>query len=205
MSPTLQLEATAFTQAQLIHADAPQIALAGRSNVGKSSLVNALAGRKKLAKVSATPGKTRSVNYYRLEPSNAYIVDLPGYGYAKCSQKERLIWAALLEYYLRETRGLRALAVLLDARLPPQKSDQELIHFASTIRMPIIPVLTKTDKCSKRELDTCKQAWSAFVDPALTIITSSEKRIGIEELWGKFLQILDMSEMSSPHQSIDLE
>ena len=82
MQPSLTLETTAFTEDQLRERETPQVALAGRSNVGKSSLINALAGRRQLAKTSASPGKTRSVNYYRVEPEGFYIVDLPGYGYA---------------------------------------------------------------------------------------------------------------------------
>ena len=97
MRPTLTLETTAYTIEQLARMPQAQIALAGRSNVGKSSLVNALAGRKALAKVSSTPGKTRSVNYYHVDPDGFYIVDLPGYGYARCSQQERQKWGELLE------------------------------------------------------------------------------------------------------------
>ena len=89
MNPVLTLETTAYTLEQLISLPEAQIALAGRSNVGKSSLINALAGRKKLAKVSSTPGKTRSVNYYRVTPHDFYLVDLPGYGYARASHTER--------------------------------------------------------------------------------------------------------------------
>ena len=112
---TLELAATLFTREQLKAALAdmgasPQIALAGRSNVGKSSLLNALARRKQLAKVSSTPGKTRSVNLFRVVPEGFYVTDLPGYGYAKCSQEERKSWAKLIEYYLTQAPRLKALA-----------------------------------------------------------------------------------------------
>ena len=109
---SLELVRTAYTTGQIPEFDLPQIAMAGRSNVGKSSLINALAGRKKLAKVSASPGKTRSVNFYLVQPWNFYLVDLPGYGYARASHEERRHWALVLEKYLSDTRELRGLALL---------------------------------------------------------------------------------------------
>lgn len=189
--PTLTLEATAFTQAQLIRSDAPQMALAGRSNVGKSSLVNALAGRKSLAKVSATPGKTRSVNYYLIGQGPAFLVDLPGYGYAKCGKEEQARWAALLEYYFRSTPGLAGLILLLDSRLSPQKADKDLLAFATSLSLPVIPVLTKSDKCGKKELAACERAWSALVDGTSLIATSSVGKKGISELWQAIQRYLD--------------
>ena len=135
--PTLTLEATTFNKPQLQEPlsvleqrQEAQIALAGRSNVGKSSLVNALARRKQLAKISATPGKTRSINFYRVAPDGFSLVDLPGYGYAKCSQEERKSWAKLIENYLTNTPTLKALALLLDCRIPPQALDRDLADFA---------------------------------------------------------------------------
>lgn len=180
---TLSLEATSFTRSQLIEPETPQIAFAGRSNVGKSSLINALTGRKGLAKVSATPGKTRSINYYRIGGSEAFLVDLPGYGYAKCSKEERNKWAALLEHYFRQTPGLAALALLLDARLAPQRTDTEMLAFAVSLGLPVIPVLTKADKCSKKELDACIRAWGALLDQKTIVVTSAEKKRGTDELW----------------------
>ena len=224
MFPTISLAATAFTKAQLLNPLAPQIALAGRSNVGKSSLINALARRKQLAKTSATPGKTRSINYYLIEcpalPQNAaeaspilaetpllpplsieeptltptdekhFLVDLPGYGYAKCSQEERNTWARLLEFYLANTPGLKALTLLLDARLTPQKIDLELISLAVALRLPLIPILTKADKCRKKDLSATLAAWQTRLGSQEILITSSEKKQGIEELWAVFLQTL---------------
>lgn len=185
--PSLELEATAFTKPQLIRPLSPQLALAGRSNVGKSSLINALAGKRNLAKVSATPGKTRSVNYYRIGNTPSCLVDLPGYGYARCGRDEREKWAALTEHYLRNTPGLRGLILLLDARLPPQKPDAELLAFAVSLGLPVLPVLTKTDKCSKRELAASTRAWRALLDGE-PIGTSSRTRDGIASLWTAILE-----------------
>lgn len=182
MDPTLVLETTAFTLEQLQGADTPQIALAGRSNVGKSSLINALAGRKQLAKTSSTPGKTRSVNYYRVQPDNFFLVDLPGYGYAKCSKTEQERWAALIEQYLVSAKALRGLVVLLDCRLPPQKSDLAMLSFASANGVRFIPILTKADKCTRNERQKRQKDWSALL-PTPPIITSSLDRTGLDALW----------------------
>lgn len=183
MYPTLELEATAYTKQQLLAPDAPQLALAGRSNVGKSSLINALAGRKALAKVSATPGKTRSVNYYKVKPGDYYIVDLPGYGYARCSKAEQQKWADLLVYYLEKTPGLATLVLLIDARLPPQKADLQLVSFATALRLNLLPVLTKSDKCSKKDLTQRQNEWRKILDGQAVMTTSSHSRKGLDELW----------------------
>lgn len=182
MNPTLILEATAFTLDQLQNVDTPQIALAGRSNVGKSSLINALAGRKNLAKTSATPGKTRSVNYYRVQPDNFYLVDLPGYGYAKCGKAEQARWAALIEKYFVSAKNLRGLVLLLDSRLPPQKNDLAMLAFAMSHSVGLIPILTKADKCSRNDLQKRRKEWSALL-PVAPIITSSADRAGLDDLW----------------------
>lgn len=182
MNPTLILETTAYTLEQLQNADTPQIALAGRSNVGKSSLINALAGRKQLAKTSSTPGKTRSVNYYRVSPDNFYLVDLPGYGYAKCSKTEQERWAVLIERYLAGAKALRGLVLLLDCRLTPQKSDLALLSFALSSKINLIPILTKADKCTQAEQQKRRKEWAVLL-PSPPIITSSVKGAGLDELW----------------------
>ncbi len=182
MNPTLSLETTAYTLEQLQAESTPQIALAGRSNVGKSSLINALAGRKQLARISSTPGKTRSVNYYRVNPDNFLLVDLPGYGYAKAPKTEQAAWAKLIERYLVSSKALRGLVLLLDCRLPPQASDLALLAFASANAIPLIPILTKADKCSRQEQTARQREWGILL-PRLPILTSSAKRTGMAELW----------------------
>ncbi len=193
--PELTLEATAFTGPQLrdqvrrLGGEArPQIALAGRSNVGKSSLINALARRKKLAKVSGVPGKTRSVNFYRVHPGGLYLVDLPGYGYARCSREEQQNWQRLIERYLNDCPDLRALALLLDCRLPPQAADRELAGFARSRNIPLIPVLTKTDKCSRNETEARRRDWAALLEGVLPLPVSSLRRSGLEPLWAALFQ-----------------
>ena len=117
MPIALTLTATSYLPGQLLTDSREKIVFAGRSNVGKSSLLNAISGRK-LAKTSSQPGKTQSVNYYLVADQNWYLVDLPGYGYAKASHSQRQQWSGLLEAFFRDVSGLVAVCVLLDARLP---------------------------------------------------------------------------------------
>lgn len=182
MQSQLTLESTAYTLDQLSAHDEAQIALAGRSNVGKSSLINALANRKNLAKVSGTPGKTRSVNYYKVTPEGFRLVDLPGYGYARISMEEREKWRILIERYLTGTPALKGLMLLLDCRLPPQKADLALLAFARGHGIPILPVLTKADKCSRNEQKKRQQEWGAILGLP-PVVTSASKGQGLAELW----------------------
>ncbi|MEG2172566.1 MAG: ribosome biogenesis GTP-binding protein YihA/YsxC [Desulfovibrionaceae bacterium] len=183
MQPTLILETTAYTLEQLAHLEQDQVALAGRSNVGKSSLVNALAGRKALAKVSASPGKTRSINFYKVSTEDFFVVDLPGYGYARCSKEERNKWAKLLERYLVTCTHLKALALLLDCRLPPQNIDVALAQFAQAHDLPLLPILTKADKCNQRERNDQQRVWKGLLGGLTPIITSARDKQGITDLW----------------------
>ncbi|MFV0349629.1 MAG: ribosome biogenesis GTP-binding protein YihA/YsxC [Halodesulfovibrio sp.] len=183
MQPQLILEDTIYTLEQLHNVEAPQIALAGRSNVGKSSLINALAGRKKLARISATPGKTQSINYYRVEPWGFYLVDLPGYGYAKASKSDREKWAKLINAYLTSTPSLKALAVLLDCRIPPQKLDVDLTAYARSIHIPLLPILTKADKCKQKERVAKQSEWARLLEGVKPIISSSSSGLGINSIW----------------------
>ncbi|UZP68279.1 ribosome biogenesis GTP-binding protein YihA/YsxC [Desulfovibrio mangrovi] len=183
MQPQLILEDTIYTLEQLQSVQAPQIALAGRSNVGKSSLINALAGRKKLARISATPGKTQSINFYRVEPWGFYLVDLPGYGYAKASKSDREKWAQLINAYLTSTPSLKALAVLLDCRIPPQKLDIDLTAYARSINIPLLPILTKADKCKQKERAAKQAEWARLLNGVKPIISSSSSGIGISTIW----------------------
>lgn len=194
MQSTLILETTAYTLDQLTSLAVPQIAFAGRSNVGKSSLINALARKNKLAKTSSTPGKTRSVNYYRVVPEDFIIVDLPGYGYAQCSKEERRKWAKLIEQYLVSCHGLQALAVLLDSRLDPQRLDVELTSYARANNIPLLPILTKGDKCKQRERVVRQKQWAALLDGQRPIITASKNELGIPELWKELKRVAGHAE-----------
>ncbi|WP_419787885.1 ribosome biogenesis GTP-binding protein YihA/YsxC [Pseudodesulfovibrio sp.] len=184
MTRSIELIKTIYEIKQLESIEAPQIALAGRSNVGKSSLVNCLADRKALAKISSKPGKTRSLNYYHVTPDDYYLVDLPGYGYAKCSKAEREKWAKLIEAYIADNTMLRGVAVLLDSRLAPQKLDLELTSYLRRLSIPIIPVLTKADKPKQRERAKVQQQWKDIlqIDRA-PLFFSSKTGMGQAKLW----------------------
>lgn len=179
---SLELITCAHTRNQIPVIAEVQIALAGRSNVGKSSLVNALAGRKKLAKTSSTPGKTRSINFYRVIPGDYYLVDLPGYGYARASREEQQNWSGVLEYYLDNSKNLAALALLLDCRLPPQKIDLGLVEYARARGIPLLPILTKADKCTQKERKAKQDEWQTILG-ARPILVSAQKKQGLDRLW----------------------
>jgi len=183
MRKILHLEKTIYGQDDLVAPNAPKVALAGRSNVGKSSLLNRLAGRKQLAKTSSTPGKTQSINLYRIEPGDVYLVDLPGYGYARRSKEERAKWAALIERYLSGTAWLRAVAVLLDCRLTPQASDLDMVAWLRASDIPVIGVLTKIDKCKKREQQSQQNRWAGLLGGEKPVLFSSVTGAGYDDLW----------------------
>jgi GTP-binding protein len=126
----------------------PEVAFAGRSNVGKSSLLNALVRRKSFARVSRTPGRTREINFFRINNS-FLLVDLPGYGYARISREKKAGWRPMIESYLRRTTQLRGIVLLLDIRREPSEDDRTMLDFLAEVEVPTIVVLTKADKLSK--------------------------------------------------------
>ena len=142
-------ESSAALLDQLPSPEVPEVAFSGRSNVGKSSLINRLLNRKGLARTSATPGKTATINFYRLD--NARLVDLPGYGYAKVSREEKRRWGGLIEGYLQADRDLRLVLQLVDMRHPPTADDRMMIDFLTEAEIPCVLVLTKSDKLNKSQ------------------------------------------------------
>ncbi len=132
---------------QLPAPDLPEIAFAGRSNVGKSSLINTLIGRKRLVKVSARPGKTQGLNYFRVE-EQFYLVDLPGYGFAKVPKIMQNSWQSLITTYLETRETLRCVVVIMDIRHEPKEQDTQLVQWLSEKAIPCLPVYTKIDKIS---------------------------------------------------------
>jgi GTP-binding protein len=126
----------------------PEVAFAGRSNVGKSSLLNSLVRRKSFARVSRTPGRTREINFFRI--NNGFVfVDLPGYGYARVSKEKKAEWRPMIESYLRRTSQLRGIVLLLDIRRQPSDDDRAMLDFLAEVEVPTIVALTKIDKLSK--------------------------------------------------------
>lgn len=165
--------------------DRPEVAFIGRSNVGKSSLLNALVERKALARTSGTPGKTRAFNFYRLGDA-AYLVDLPGYGYAKVSKTERDHWARLIERYVSERQALRLVLHLVDSRHDPTALDRTVIEAMKGSPVPYVVVLTKGDKISGNErpkrLKAMREALSDAGREASIIVTSAETGRGLDEV-----------------------
>ena len=160
----------------------PQVAFAGRSNVGKSSVINRLLNRKNFARVGAAPGKTTHINYFLIDRS-FYLVDLPGYGYARRGKEERRAWGTLIETYLRETKRLRAVVLLLDCRLPPQAADRAMVDFARVHRLSLLPVLTKADKCNQRERSARQKEWAPMLGGASALPVSARTGLGLPALW----------------------
>ncbi|XPV77909.1 MAG: ribosome biogenesis GTP-binding protein YihA/YsxC [Desulfovibrio sp.] len=184
MQRSLELIKTVYEISQLEEFGTPEIALAGRSNVGKSSLINCLGGRKKLAKISSTPGKTRSLNYYKVHPDGFHLVDLPGYGYARCSKTERQKWAKLIDRYLTTSNHLRAVAILLDSRHKPQQNDIDLAHYVIDLNIPLIPILTKADKSKQKDRAVIQKLWKEELNfPFLPPCVSSKTGQGRDKLW----------------------
>lgn len=128
----------------------PEVVFSGRSNVGKSSLINKLVNRKSLARVSATPGKTATINFYDLKEFK--LVDLPGYGYAKVSQSEKLRWAELVEGYLGQDRNFALVIQIIDVRHDPTENDKQMLDYLYSMNLPFAIILTKTDKLKKTQL-----------------------------------------------------
>ena len=168
---------------QIPQSEKIEIAFAGHSNVGKSTLINKLFNRKNLARVSSVPGKTATINFYKLE--NIYFVDLPGYGYAKVSKSEKERWSGLIEGYLSADRDIRLVFMLVDMRHAPTKDDIHMINYLIDTEMPFVIVLTKADKLNKTErakrMEAFKNEIPCFSD-IHSIPFSSQTFEGVEEL-----------------------
>lgn len=164
----------------------PEFAFIGRSNVGKSSLINMLVDRKKLAKTSSTPGKTQTVNHF-LVNDQWYLVDLPGYGYASASRSARFEWGKMIEHYLKNRKNLFCTFILLDARLEPQAIDLDFITWMGQHHLPLVILLTKSDKLKQQELAKSKKTietklleqWEEL--PPI-FVTSAEKKSGRDKV-----------------------
>ncbi len=168
---------------QMPPSTAVEIAFAGRSNVGKSSLINKLLNRKALARVSAVPGKTVTINFYEVD--GAHFVDLPGYGYAKVAKSEKQRWSELMEGYFNADRDLGLVVSLIDMRHPPTGLDVDMVNYLIDRELPFIVVLTKADKLSNKQREERLAAFRTEIpcgDQITMLPVSSEKGDGIEEL-----------------------
>lgn len=162
----------------------PQVTFAGRSNVGKSSVINRLLGRKNFARVGATPGKTSQINYFDID-GRLYFTDLPGYGYAKVSNAERERWDDLINSYFEADRAVCLLVQLLDSRHAPSADDVQMLEYLHYHRIPFVAALTKGDKLKKSEMAARKEEFEKICAPygcQGVVLTSAENGLGMDEL-----------------------
>lgn len=182
-----KLEAVAVKGEQYPATGLPEVAFAGKSNVGKSSLINLLLNRKKLARTSAAPGKTQTINFYNVEDA-LYFVDLPGYGYAKVSKAERERWGSMIEHYLKKREQLKLVLLLVDVRHMPNENDKLMFDWIVFNGFRPVVVATKADKLKRsqlpKHLKMIRQALGMIPEDQL-VAFSALKRTGREELWKK--------------------
>jgi GTP-binding protein len=197
--PSVTFVSSAAAPAQFPRDGLPEVALLGRSNVGKSSLLNALAGRKGLARVSATPGLTRLVNFFRVNgPANLYLVDLPGYGYARLPRAEQRGFERLVSSYLLGRPPLRLCLFLVDARHEPMPGDLLLEAFLRDHGLPFAVAATKADKLSRgRALEASRRLRQGVGRAARAVVpVSAVRKDGIDDLW----TLIASAASSGPHE-----
>ncbi len=181
---------SAYRESHYPPPDRPEVAFAGRSNVGKSSLINTLVHRRGLAKTSATPGRTQALNFFSVA-DRFYLVDLPGYGYAVASREAKKSWQRMMEIYLSRRDNLKAVVVILDIRRDPSKGDVELIQWLKEYQRKVILVLTKSDKLSRHQVMSRAQSIGEelkSISEDLPTVFSAKTRQGGEEIWGKIIR-----------------
>ncbi|WP_281724816.1 ribosome biogenesis GTP-binding protein YihA/YsxC [Lachnoclostridium phocaeense] len=181
----INLETVCGITSKLPENDKPEIAFAGKSNVGKSSLINALMNRKSFARISATPGKTQTINFYNINDA-LYLVDLPGYGYAKVSQQEKEKWGKMIERYLHSSKQLRAVFLLIDIRHEPSANDKMMYDWVVSQGYNPIIIATKQDKLKRSQIDKHVKMLRQGLKlvPGTRIIPfSSVTKQGRDEIW----------------------
>ena len=181
----INLETVCGITSVLPENDMPEIAFAGKSNVGKSSLINALMNRKSYARISATPGKTQTINFYNIN-DEMYLVDLPGYGYAKVSEQEKAQWGKLIERYLHTSGQLRAVFLLIDIRHAPSANDKMMYHWIVEQGYQPIIIATKLDKIKRSQVQKCIKILKEGLElvPGTKVIPfSSQTKQGRDEIW----------------------
>ena len=187
----IKFETSYGISAQLPETAQVEIAFAGRSNVGKSSLINKLFNRKNLARVSSVPGKTVTINFFDCD--GIKIVDLPGYGYAKVSHSEKKRWAELMESYFQSERNIKLVFQLVDMRRPPTEQDFDMMRFLQFNKIPFVVVMTKCDKLNKTEeakrLEEIKHELAEFGN-IKAIPFSATKGTGVEEIKAEMMKVI---------------
>ncbi len=190
---SVQFIKSAVKPRDFIHDGRPQIAFCGRSNVGKSTLINTLVNRKQMARASSTPGRTREVNYFLINDA-FYFVDLPGYGYAKVPHALRDAWRPMIEEYIRGNESLRGMILIIDVRRTPGEQDLQLAAWLEEEGRPYLPVLTKRDKVSNNELQVqMRQARKKLgLHPEEAVLTfSALTKQGRDDILAMIRELLD--------------
>lgn len=183
---------SAFERSHWVIDGRPEIAFLGRSNVGKSSLINSLLLRKGLARTSNTPGRTQSINFFLINDS-FYFADLPGYGYARVSKTMRADWGKMAEEYLSDRQELALCVQLIDSRHAPTSLDIQLNEWLKHNEKPFIVVATKSDKSSKTELAKSLKLAKATLTDSRILTYSATKALGRDEVWGEIMRAISKS------------
>lgn len=173
--------------------DAPEIAIAGKSNVGKSSFINFMTNRNKLAKTSQEPGRTRLLNYFEINNGEYYFVDLPGYGFAKVNKIEKRKWGDLIEKYMQTSRNLINVFVLVDMRHEPTQDDKMLINYLYSYCIPFTVIATKADKLSRSQQERCRAviAGALGIGSGDILVTSSSAKTGKDAVLARINVLLE--------------
>ncbi len=192
----VELETVCGVTSMLPDNKLPEVAFAGKSNVGKSSLINALMMRKSLARTSAQPGKTQTINFYNIN-KEIYLVDLPGYGYAKASEKEREAWGQMIERYLNTSEKLRAVFLLVDIRHAPSANDRQMFEWMAYVGYDPIVIATKLDKIKRSQIDKqikiIRQGLGADKE-TIIVPFSAETKQGRDIIWDFMDQVIENEE-----------
>ena len=192
----VELETVCGVTSMLPDNKLPEVAFAGKSNVGKSSLINALMMRKSLARTSAQPGKTQTINFYNIN-KEIYLVDLPGYGYAKASEKEREAWGQMIERYLNTSEKLRAVFLLVDIRHAPSANDKQIFEWMAYGGYDPIVIATKLDKIKRSQIDKqikiIRQGLGADKE-TIIVPFSAETKQGRDIIWDFMDQVIENEE-----------
>jgi GTP-binding protein len=179
---------SAFNETHYPPADKPEIAFAGKSNVGKSSLINVLVNRKKLARTSSTPGRTQSLNFFEITEKDMYMVDLPGYGFASVPLQVKRTWGNMIETYLKTRPNLKAVIVIIDIRRDLNGGDLDLLNWLNAYGIRAITVLTKADKLSRQQAMERARLVGKELERAASekpILFSAKTREGKEDIWAE--------------------
>jgi len=183
---------SAFDESQYPPPDGPEVAFAGRSNVGKSSLLNALVNRKNLARTSSTPGRTQALNFFRVNDRFTFV-DLPGYGYARVSREVKRSWRGMVEAYIKNRPNLKAMVVIVDIRRDLEEDDRSLMEWLKQEGKSVLPILTKVDKLTRKERDARVREMERQISGIVfqkPILFSAKTGEGRKEIWDRLLSLM---------------